>query len=496
MDRENQEDIESGSRPMANIYPVVLSGGAGKRLWPLSRAKYPKQFLPIDEDRQSSFLQAACVRLGEQDGFMPLTVLCNNDHRFLVAEQLEQAGVEPGRIVLEPVSRNTAPAIAAAALMLGSTDPDAILAIMPSDHLVGDTSAFVGTVQAAAYVAEAGQLVLLGIEARSPETGFGYIRRGGLLHDRDSLAYAVTEFREKPDSVTARSYVDAGCYYWNSGIFVFRAASYLQELERLAPGVLVAARDALLRAEEDLGFLRLEKAAFSKAPDISIDYAVMERTNTAAVIPFSAGWRDVGTWKSLSDLADRDQDGNAVTGSAMFEDCRNCYAHSGGRLVTALGVENLIIVDTPDAILVSDKSRAQDVGKIVERIRASNRSEHDNHLRCYRPWGYFEQLNAAPRFQVKLLHVKPGGTLSMQMHHHRSEHWVVVRGTAKVTRGNEERLVSENESFYISATDWHRLENPGKVPVEIIEVQIGAYLGEDDIIRSDDIYNRVGEPVS
>jgi mannose-1-phosphate guanylyltransferase/mannose-6-phosphate isomerase len=476
-----------------NIYPVVLSGGSGTRLWPLSRAKYPKQFVRFSQDQQASLLQTTCARLDGREGFMPPTVLCNDDHRFLVQEQLAQAGIAPAGIVLEPVARNTAPAIAAAALLIGSADPDAVLAVMPSDHAIADTDAFADAVRAAARVAQTGRLALLGVEALSPETGYGYIRRGAPLDSADGEAYAVAAFREKPDSAAARACVEAGDHYWNSGIFVLHAGAFLTELDRLAPEVFAAARDALTAAREDLGFLRLDVAAFARAPDISLDYAVMEKTQAAAVIPFAGGWSDVGSWSALWDMAERDGDGNAVTGAAMLEDARNCYIHANGRLVTALGVEDLVIVDTPDALLVSDRSRSQEVGRIVQRIRRSNRSEHDQHRRHYRPWGYFEQLNAGARFQVKLLHVKPGGRLSMQMHHHRSEHWVVVKGTARVMREQEERLVGENESFYISATEWHRLENPGKVPVEIIEVQIGAYLGEDDIVRAYDVYNRVGE---
>ena len=481
---------------MAKIHPVVLSGGSGTRLWPLSRAKYPKQFVSFEAGSQESFLQATCNRLTPQRGFEPLTVLCNKDHRFLVEEQLAEVGAGSARIVLEPVARNTAPAIAVAALMLGSEDPDAILAVMPADHAIANTDAFAATVRAAAQVAHTGKHVLLGIEARTPHTGYGYIRCGALIRGAGGLSYAVEGFTEKPDVPTAQAYIDAGGCFWNSGIFVLHAATFLRELDALAPEVFAAARDALMGAKEDLGFLRLDPAAFARAPDISIDYAVMEHTAAAAMIPFSGAWSDVGTWSALWEMAEHDADGNAVSGAAMLEDTRNCYVRANGRLVSTIGVDNLIIVDTPDAILVSDKSRAQDVGRIVKRIRESNRSEHDSHRRNYRPWGYFEQLSAGPRFQVKLLHVKPGGTLSMQMHHHRSEHWVVVKGTAKVTRGAEERLVCENESFYISATDWHRLENPGHLPIEIIEVQIGAYLGEDDIIRSDDVYNRVDEAVS
>jgi mannose-1-phosphate guanylyltransferase / mannose-6-phosphate isomerase len=477
---------------MNAIYPVILSGGSGTRLWPLSRAMYPKQFIRAFNDQGSSFLAATLQRLKADDGFARPIVVCNNDHRFLVKEEAERAGVTPQAVVLEPVARNTAPAAAVAALLVAGQDPAGILVVMPSDHVIEDGSGFIAAVRQAASVAETGKLVLLGIEPDGPHTGYGYIRRGPALPGF-ATARVVEAFTEKPNEAVAAGYVSAGTYYWNSGIFIFRARAYLDELARLEPAILEAAKQALADAKEDLGFLRLDAQAFAKAPSISIDYAVMERTGAAAVVPVDIGWSDVGSWSSLWEIAAHDTAGNAVRGEAILEDASNCYVHSEAGLVAAIGVKDLVIVDTPDALLVADRARAQDVSTIVARLKLANRKEHAQHLRNYRPWGYFDLLSVGPRFQVKLLHVNPGGKLSMQMHHHRSEHWVVVRGTAKITIGEEEKLVGENESVYIVATRWHRLENPGKTPLELIEVQIGGYLGEDDIIRSADVYNRGSE---
>jgi len=478
---------------MHDIYPVILSGGSGTRLWPLSRAMYPKQFIRFFSGQNASFLATALTRLNQKSGFRPPILLCNNDHRFLVREEVERADLAPLAIVLEPVGRNTAPAIAVAALLALKDDPDAILAVMPSDHVVNDEARFVEAVRRAAEVAATGKLVLFGIKPTEPHTGYGYIKQGKPLAGFDGTAYAVESFAEKPDHVTAEAYLKAGSYFWNSGIFVLSAKTYPDEIARLEPLILEAARMALANATEDLDFLRLDKASFSASPNISIDYAVMEKTDAAAMLPLDVGWNDVGSWSSLWDIAPRDDNGNFVHGDAVLEDTTDCYVHSEKAIVSTIGVKNLVIVDTPDALLVADKSRTQDVSKIVKRLKNSNRKEHEQHLRNYRPWGYFETLNIGPRFQVKLLHVKPGGKLSMQMHHHRSEHWIVVQGTARVVIGENEQLVRENESVYIFATQWHRLENPGKVPVEIIEVQIGSYLGEDDILRTDDIYHRAPE---
>ena len=474
---------------MNDIFPVILSGGSGTRLWPLSRAMYPKQFIRFSSSQELSFLAATLQRLEPEQGFRPPTIVCNSDHRFLVQDDAESSGVSPREIVLEPVARNTAPAIAVAALHVARENPAGILVVTPSDHVIKDEAAFVDAVRRAADVAATGRLVLFGITPKSAHTGYGYIRRGAPLPQFPGV-FSVEAFTEKPDEETAKSYLAAGTYTWNSGIFVLGASAFLEELQRLEPAILEAASEALAKATQDLGFLRLDPEAFARAPGISVDYAVMERTDKAAVLPVEMGWSDVGSWSSLWEIGTRDADGNAVEGDVLLEATTNSYVHSDRALVATIGVKNLVIVDTPDALLVADRSKAQDVSRIVARLKEAGRKEHEQHLRSYRPWGYFETLNVGPRFQVKLLHVKPGGKLSMQMHHHRSEHWVVVHGTAKVTVGDEDKLVGENQSVYIVATQWHRLENPGKTPLEMIEVQIGSYLGEDDIVRADDIYNR------
>jgi mannose-1-phosphate guanylyltransferase / mannose-6-phosphate isomerase len=451
---------------------------------------YPKQFIRFFQGQSSSLLATALTRLACEEGFAAPIVVCNNNHRFLVKEEAERADVNPSAIVLEPAAHNTAPAIAIAALLVQRIDPAGILVVMPSDHVIERVDRFVEAVRCAAKVAETGRLVLFGIEPDRPHTEYGYIQRGQQLDCLDG-AFSVDAFTEKPDLRTAEEYVAAGTYYWNSGIFVLGAQAFLSELERLQPEIIAAASAALAKAKEDLGFLRLDPDAFATAPATSVDHAVVERTRPAAVVlALDVGWSDVGSWSSLWELGPRDDSGNAVQGYALLEATNDCYIHSERAVVSTIGVKDLIIVDTPDALLVADKSRAQDVSAIVARLREATRPEHAQHMRSYRPWGYFETLNVGPRFQVKLLHVKPGAKLSMQMHHHRSEHWVVVQGTAKVTIGDEQKLVLENQSVYIVATQWHRLENPGKAPLEIIEVQIGTYLGEDDIVRAHDVYNR------
>lgn len=474
---------------MTKMTPVILSGGSGTRLWPLSRSMYPKQFLSLVPGDEASLLSLTARRLAPGPSFANPLVMCNDDHRFLVEDGLRASGIEPLAIVLEPVARNTAPAITVAALMLAGQDPEAIMVVMPSDHVIRDAPGFVAAVEQAGRIAASGRLVLFGIQPSHPETGYGYIRRGE-PHADDRGAHDVAGFAEKPDAETAKRYLASGAYFWNSGIFVLHAATFLAEVERLQPAVLAAARASLAGAKPDMSFLRLETTAYAKAPSISVDYAVMEHTRRAAMIGLDIGWSDIGTWSALWDVSPRDEAGNAVAAEACLQDTHDCFIHSDRALVATLGVDNLVIVNTPDALLVADRGRAQDVSKLVQSLKASGRREHEQHLRNSRPWGYFETLAIAPRFQVKKLHVKPGGKLSLQMHHHRSEHWVVVQGTARVVVGDTEKLVLENESIYITATQWHRLENPGKVPLELIEVQIGSYLGEDDIIRSDDVYNR------
>jgi mannose-1-phosphate guanylyltransferase/mannose-6-phosphate isomerase len=450
---------------------------------------YPKQFLHFFNGDGRSLLGTTLGRLGSDNDFAAPIVVCNSDHRFLVQEEVARAGIDPQAIILEPVARNTAAAVAVAALFAQRQNPNAILAVMPSDHIVDDEPGFVDGIKRAAQIAATGRLVLFGIKPAEAHTGYGYIHQGAPL-DAESGGFAVEAFCEKPKRAVAEQYVAAGDYFWNSGIFVLGARTFLTELERLDPRIFEAARDALDAATEDLGFLRLEATAFAESPNISIDYAVMEKTKAAAMLPLDVGWSDVGSWSSLWEIAPRDERGNAVEGDALLLDTKNCLVHSERSLVATIGLEDLIVVDTPDALLVADKARAQEVSGLVAKLKQSNRKEHEQHLRNYRPWGFFETLSIGGRFQVKLLHVKPGGKLSMQMHHHRSEHWVVVRGTARVTIGEDEKLVQENESVYITATHWHRLENPGKVPLELIEVQIGSYLGEDDIIRTEDVYHR------
>lgn len=477
----------------ASIVPVILSGGSGTRLWPLSRALYPKQFIPKLAGSSSTLIGDTFRRLPANQGFKHPLVLCNNDHRFLVEQELKNAACVASAIVLEPVQRNTAPAIAVAAVLAMRDDPDAVIVVMPSDHVVRNPDAFIEAVGIAAIAARNGRHILFGLKPSSPHTGFGYIKKGAPISE-DADVFDVDSFVEKPDEATATKYLESGDYFWNSGIFVLSARAFLEDLQALQPDIAECAQRAVDGSQEDLQFLRLGTEAFARSPGISIDYAVMEKTALAAVMPLDLAWSDVGSWSSLWEVSPQDEDGNATMNSdALLLDSRNCLVHSSGTFVAGIGLDNLVIVETPDALLVADKSRAQEVGMIVQKLKSENRREHEQHTVNHRPWGFFETLSLGPRFQVKRLHVKPGGKLSMQMHHHRSEHWIVVEGTARVTIGDSEKLISENESIYIFATQWHRLENPGKVALEIIEVQIGSYLGEDDIIRGDDIYNRAPE---
>lgn len=482
--------VNSESKHHSTIVPVILSGGSGTRLWPLSRALYPKQFIPQLAGSSSSLIGDTIARLPPNQGFKPPLILCNNDHRFLVEQELKNADCEASAIVLEPVQRNTAPAVAVAAVLAMRDDPDAVIVVMPSDHVVHNPDAFIDAVRAAAIKARSGRHILFGLKPSSPHTGYGYIKKGGRSSGEGDV-FDVDRFVEKPDAATAAHYLESGDYFWNSGIFVLSARALLDDLQTLQPEIAECAERAVDGAHMDMQFLRLETDAFAQAPGISIDYAVMEKTALAAVMPLDLEWSDVGSWSSLWEVSPQDDDGNATNDSnAIFMDSRNCLVQSKGTLVAGIGLDNLIIVETADALLVADKDCAQDVGRIVQKLKSENRREYEQHTTNHRPWGFFETLSLGPRFQVKRLHVKPGGKLSMQMHHHRSEHWVVVQGTAKVTIGESEKLIAENESVYIFATQWHRLENPGKVPLELIEVQIGSYLGEDGIVRGDDIYNR------
>ncbi|HDS1581879.1 TPA: mannose-1-phosphate guanylyltransferase/mannose-6-phosphate isomerase [Stenotrophomonas maltophilia] len=466
---------------MSSIQPVILSGGSGTRLWPLSREAYPKQFLPLAGEL--TMLQATWQRIAPLAARGPL-VIANEEHRFVAAEQLQQVGAEPAAIILEPVGRNTAPAIAVAALEATREGADALLLVLPSDHVITDEAAFRSAVQAAAGAAEAGKLVTFGIVPTGPETGYGYIKAA----DGQGLR-AVERFVEKPDLDTATGYVASGQYYWNSGMFLFKASRYLQELECFQPAMLAGSRQAWQQARRDADFTRLDKDAFTAVPSDSIDYAVMEKTADAVVIPLDAGWNDVGSWTALRDVSQQDGDGNAHQGDVIAIDCRNTYAYAQ-RLVALVGLDDVIVVETDDAVLVGKADRMQEVKTVVAQLKAEGRSEATWHRKVYRPWGAYDSIDNGERFQVKRITVKPGGTLSLQMHHHRAEHWIVVSGTAEVTRGNEVILLSENQSTYIPLGVTHRLRNPGKLPLELIEVQSGSYLGEDDIVRFEDTYGR------
>ncbi len=467
------------------LHPVILSGGSGTRLWPLSRAALPKQLLPLASER--SLFQDTVQRLVALSGAAPPLVVCNEDHRFLIAEQLCEIGAEHQGILLEPMGRNTAPAIAVAAQRLAAQDQEACMLVLPADHLIADTEAFAQAVARGVAAARQGRLVTFGILPRQAETGYGYIRQG---KDLGGGIREVAAFVEKPDAATARAYADSREYFWNSGMFLFRARDYLDELARLRPDILAACRAALATAQEDLDFVRLGKAAFAACPADSIDYAVMEHTDKAALVPVDMGWNDIGAWSALWEVGAKDAAGNVVRGDVMVEEGRNNYLRAESRLLAALGVDDLVVVETPDAVLVARRDRAQDVKILVEKLKSGGRDEHVYHTRVHRPWGWYEGIDAGERFQVKRIMVKPGEKLSLQMHHHRAEHWIVVSGTAKVTRNGEEVLLTENQSTYIPLGASHRLENPGRIPLHMIEVQSGAYLGEDDIVRFEDVYKR------
>jgi mannose-1-phosphate guanylyltransferase/mannose-6-phosphate isomerase len=465
---------------------VILSGGAGTRLWPLSREMYPKQLLALTSNR--TMLQETAVRLAGIAGASAPIVVCNEAHRFAVAEQIRVLGEAPAAILLEPIGRNTAPAVALAALKAREIDPEAILVVAPADHVIRDAHAFQAAAELAVSAAKSGKLVTFGVVAHAPETGYGYIRRDA----GNGPAFPVAEFIEKPPLDLARQFVESGDYYWNSGMFVFTAARYLAELRSFAPDILDAAQAAFAAAKSDLDFVRIDKAAFEKCRSESIDYAVMEKTRDAVVLPLDAGWSDVGSWSSLFDALPADEEGNVLQGDVLVHDTHNCYVHSTSRLVTAVGMDDHIIVETKDAVLVAPKDRVHDVKELVNRLKKSGRSESALHREVFRPWGSYDSIDAGERFQVKRLSVKPGGVLSLQMHHHRAEHWVVVSGTARITCDDKVFLLSENESTFIPVGSTHRIENPGKVVLHIVEVQSGSYLGEDDIVRLEDNHGRKG----
>ncbi|AOD15859.1 mannose-1-phosphate guanylyltransferase/mannose-6-phosphate isomerase [Xanthomonas fragariae] len=466
---------------MSDVLPIVLSGGSGTRLWPLSRESYPKQFLPLVGEH--SMLQETWLRSAPVAAHAPI-VVANEEHRFMVAEQLQQLGVKPSAILLEPKGRNTAPAIAVAALEATRHGGDPLLLVLPSDHVIRDEAAFQAAVTVAAAAAEQGKLVTFGIKPTAPETGYGYIKGGA-----GTGATTVERFVEKPDLATAQGYLASGEYYWNSGMFLFRASRYLEELRKFQPAIADACQKAWEGGERDADFIRLNKEAFAASPSDSIDYAVMEKTADAVVVPLDAGWNDVGSWSSLLDVSEQDGQGNAHHGDVIQLDCQNTYAY-GSRLIAMVGLENVVVVETDDAVLVGHRDRIQDVKEVVRQIKSAGRSEATWHRKVSRPWGHYHAVDMGQRFQVKRITVKPGATLSLQMHHHRAEHWIVVSGTAEVTRGDEVLLLTENQSTYIPLGVTHRLKNPGKLPLELIEVQSGSYLGEDDIVRFEDTYGR------
>ena len=481
------------------IQPVILSGGSGSRLWPLSREMYPKQLLPLVTEK--TMLQETAIRLKSfaknEDGITVLEpiIVCNEEHRFFVAEQMRQQGFTRAKIVLEPIGRNTAPALTLAALATQEASSEAVMLVMPADHVIEDTDTFHSVVKRGLSLALDNYLVTFGIQPNAPETGYGYIKVGSTIKETD---YLIDSFVEKPDLDTAQSYLDSGKYLWNSGLFMMTATSWLEEIETLNKEIFLASKKSYDNAVVDNDFYRIEKEAFELSPSDSIDYAVMEKAagsdaatkHKAAVIPLNAGWSDVGVWSTLWEVGNKDGSGNVLKGDVSIHETENCLLYSNNRLIAGVGLKDTIVIETSDAILVANKNNAQDVKKIVEALKAQQRDEFRNHQLVYRPWGSYESIDRGERYQAKRITVKPGAALSLQLHHHRAEHWIVVSGTAQVTRGEDVFLVSENESTYIPLGTKHRLENKGSIPLEMIEVQSGSYLGEDDIVRFEDIYGR------
>ena len=468
------------------IVPVILSGGSGTRLWPLSRRMHPKQLLPLVND--TTMLQDTITRLTGSPDIDHVMVICNDDYRFMVAEQVKETDISTNEIILEPAGRNTAPAIALAAFNAVRDEDDPVLLVLPADHVIADVETFRSALQVGKGQSEAGKLVTFGIVPDMPETGFGYIKAHST--GSDDTFYDVDQFVEKPDADTAAKYIADGHYYWNSGMFMFKASTYLEALKQHSPAIYEASQAAFNAAERDSDFVRVGKDEFENCPSDSIDYAVMEKVDNAVVIPVDIGWSDVGSWSALHDVGDVDDQGNTLIGDVKSGLTSNSYVRANNRLVVTLGVDNMIVVDTDDALLVANRDNVQDIKMIVEQLSMENREEVNLHKCVYRPWGHYQGIDSGLHYQVKRITVSPGAVLSLQMHHHRSEHWIVVNGTAKVTRGEEEFILSENESTYIPLGHKHRLENIGKIPLKLIEVQTGSYLGEDDIVRFEDIYGR------
>nr|WP_298145975.1 mannose-1-phosphate guanylyltransferase/mannose-6-phosphate isomerase [uncultured Pseudomonas sp.] len=472
------------------MIPVILSGGSGSRLWPLSRKLYPKQFLTLSGSH--TLFQQTLLRLNDEQMAAPI-VVCNEEHRFIVGEQLAEIGCEAQAVLLEPFGRNTAPAIAIAAMKLMAEGRDELLLVLPADHLIGDRDALHAALTLGRSAAERGEMVLFGVPANKPETGYGYIKSNPSPERLPNGVLAVERFVEKPSLSKACEFVASGDYFWNSGMFLFRSSRYLEELKRHEPDIYDTCVLALERSSEDDAYVLIDSATFACCPENSIDYAVMEKTERACVVPLDAGWSDIGCWSSLWDVQDKDAQGNAATGDVLMEDCRNCLVHSTDKLVTLIGLDDLVVVETKDAVMIAPRERAQEVKQLVNTLTAQGRPETQKHSQVYRPWGAYDSVDVGSRFQVKHISVKPGAQLSLQMHHHRAEHWIVVSGTAQVTCDDRTFLLTENQSTYIPIASVHRLANPGRIPLEIIEVQSGSYLGEDDIQRLEDVYGRTSE---
>ncbi len=470
------------------MIPVILSGGSGTRLWPYSRAQYPKQFLPLVGE--NTMLQDTVTRLDGIKTIAPPWVICNENHRFMVAEQLRACDHQPAGIVLEPVGRNTAPAIALAALAILASGDDSVILVLPADHAIQDLDAFHASVAVAEAQAEAGKLVTFGVVPTVPETGYGYIRRSQPVDNPLGEVFQVMQFVEKPTVDVAERYISTGEYYWNSGMFMFKPSRYIEELEKFTPEMVAVCREAFAKAQVDLDFTRIDREAFESCPEDSIDYAVMEKTEDAVVVPLSADWSDLGSWSALWDVSEKDEHGNTLRGDIITYESNNCYIQADRKLIATVGVDDLVIVDTDDALMVASKDKVQDVKAIVGELKTAQRSEASTHRKVYRPWGYYDSIDFGDRFQVKRIVVRPGAELSLQMHHHRAEHWVVVSGTALVVNGDKEIMLTENQSTYIPIGQKHQLKNPGAIPLELIEVQSGSYLGEDDIVRYKDLYGR------